>query len=39
MRGGAEVACKPHKLEVVGSNPTPATKCSSNAFRYFEKWY
>ena len=25
-RGGAEVARKPHKLEVVGSNPTPATK-------------
>ena len=26
LRGGAEVARKAHNLEVVGSNPTPATK-------------
>ena len=26
QRGGAEVACEAHNLEVSGSNPLPATK-------------
>lgn len=33
LRGRAVVACQPHKLEVVGSNPTPAILESLELFR------